>query len=175
MVDPMTAMPRQRVAAGGARGEGAGRPFPFLDKTSPEAWRGLGSAVEAIAAATEELGIPRATVEVMQLRISQLNGCAYCLHLHHRRAVRAGAPEAQLAQLPAWRDSPAFDATERAALLLGEAITVLPDPAARDRDLLIARDVLGDDAFAALEWAAILMNTFNRISIVSHHPVPTTR
>lgn len=159
------------VATGPQAGD-KGSSLPVLDKASPQAWRGLGSAAEAVAEATRDLGIPRSVVEVMHLRISQLNGCAYCLHVHHRRAVRAGASGEKLAQLPTWRDSTAFDAVERAALTIGETITELPEPAVRDRDLLISRDVLGDDAFAALEWAAILMNTFNRISIVSHHQVP---
>ncbi|WP_226831817.1 carboxymuconolactone decarboxylase family protein [Brachybacterium sp. FME24] len=165
MTESKSIAPRPRAADTGSS-------LPFLDKTSPEAMRGLGSAAEAVADATSDLGIPRSVVEVMHLRISQLNGCAYCLHVHHRRAVRAGNSEGKLAQLPAWRDSTAFDAVERAALTIGETITELPDPAVRDRDLLLSRDVLGDDAFAALEWAAILMNAFNRISIVSHHPVP---
>jgi AhpD family alkylhydroperoxidase len=108
----------------------------------------------------------------MNLRISQLDGCAFCVQLHHRRALRAGAPDEQLAQLPVWRDSPWFDPVERAALLLGETLTTLPEPMVRDRDLMTARNVLGEEAFAALEWAAILMTTFTRLSIASHHPVP---
>ena len=45
----------------------------------------------------------------------------------------------------------------------------------RDRDLMVARDVLGDQAFAALEWSAVLMTTYNRLSVLSHHPVPGAR
>ena len=59
-----------------------------------------------------------------------------------------------------------------AALLLGETVTTLPEPMVRDRDLMVARDVLGEQAFAALEWSAVLMTTYNRLSVLSHHPVP---
>ena len=90
-------------------------------------------------------------------------------------AVRAGAPDDQVAQLPVWRDSPSFDAVERAALLLGETVTTLPEPMVRDRDLMTARDVLGEQALAALEWSAVLMTTYNRLSVLSHHPVPGAR
>ncbi len=151
------------------------KPLPFLDKASPEAWSILGEVRRTVAEESEAAGVQDVTRELMNLRISQLNGCAFCVHLHHRRAVRAGAPEEQIAQLPVWRDSPWFDAVERAALLLGETVTTLPEPMVRDRDLLAARDVLGDDAFTALEWSAVLMTTYNRLSMLSHHPVPGVR
>jgi len=151
------------------------KPLPFLDKASPEAWSILGEVRRTVAEESEAAGVQDVTRELMNLRISQLNGCAFCVHLHHRRAVRAGAPEEQIAQLPVWRDSPWFDAVERAALLLGETVTTLPEPMVRDRDLLAARDVLGDDAFTALEWSAVLMTTYNRLSMLSHHPVPGAR
>lgn len=147
-------------------------PLPFLDKTSPEAWAQLGAVAETVAATAREHGVARAVLELMNLRISQLNSCAFCVHVHHRRALRAGAPAEQLAQLPVWKDSPRFDAVERAALLVGETIAILPEPIVRDRDLAISRDVLGQDAFAAIEWCAVLMTTYNRLSIASHHPVP---
>ena len=148
------------------------KPLPFLDRSVPEAWDVLGEVRHEVAKAAEAAGVEVVTSELMSLRISQLNGCAFCVHLHHRRAARAGAPEDQIAQLPVWRDSPWFDATERAALLLGETVAVLPEPMVRDRDLMAARDVLGEDAFAALEWSAVLMTTYNRLSVLSHHPVP---
>jgi AhpD family alkylhydroperoxidase len=151
------------------------KPLPFLDKSVPEAWDRLGDVRREVAEAAEAAGIGTITSELMNLRISQLNGCAYCVHLHHRRAVRAGAPEDRIAQLPVWRDSPWFDATERAALLLGETVARLPEPMVRDRDLMAARDVLGEDAFAALEWSAVLMTAYNRLSVLSHHPVPGVR
>lgn len=151
------------------------RPLPFLDKAAPEAWDLLGEVRRAVAEQNESAGIARTTLELMYLRISQLNGCAFCVDLHHRRAVRAGAPDDQVAQLPVWRDSPSFDAVERAALLLGETVATLPEPVVRDRDLMVARDVLGEQAFAALEWSAVLMTTYNRLSVLSHHPVPGAR
>lgn len=126
------------------------RPLPFLDRTAPEAWSLLGEVRSAVAEQNEAAGIATTTLELMYLRISQLNGCAFCVDLHHRRAVRA-------------------------ALLLGETVTTLPEPMVRDRDLMTARDVLGEQAFAALEWSAVLMTTYNRLSVLSHHPVPGAR
>lgn len=149
--------------------------LPFLDKSSPEAWAQLGAVTELVATTARKHEVALSVVEQMNLRISQLNGCAFCVHVHHRRALRAGVPAEQLAQLPVWRDSPRFDAVERAALLVGETITLLPEPSIRDRDLLTARDGLSEGAFAAIEWSAILMNSYNRLSIASHHPVPGSK
>ncbi|WP_169928838.1 carboxymuconolactone decarboxylase family protein [Brachybacterium ginsengisoli] len=146
--------------------------LPFLDRSHPDAWQQLGQVAAGIGTAAGRAGVARSTTELMILRISQLNGCAYCVHVHSRKALRAGVAQERLAQLPVWRDSPSFDEVERAALLLGETLTFLPDPSVRDRDLILAREALGDDAFTVLEWAAILMNTYNRLSIASHHPVP---
>lgn len=147
--------------------------LPFLDRSHPDAWRQLGQVAAGIGASAGQAGVARSTTELMNLRISQVNGCAFCVHVHSRKALTAGVAQERLAQLPVWRDSPSFDAVERAALLLGETLTLLPDPAVRDRDLMLARQVLGDDAFTVLEWAAILMNSYNRLSIASHHPVPS--
>lgn len=135
----------------------------------------LGEVRRAVAEQNESAGIATTTLELMYLRISQLNGCAFCVDLHRRRAMRAGAPEDQVAQLPVWRGSPSFDADERAALLLGETVATLPEPMVRDRDLMTARDVLGERAFAALEWSAALMTRYNRLSVLSRHPVPGAR
>ncbi|MDK1279826.1 carboxymuconolactone decarboxylase family protein [Arthrobacter sp. zg-Y820] len=132
----------------------------------------LGAVREVVATTARENEVPLGVVEQMNLRISQLNGCAFCVHVHHRRALRAGVPAEQLAQLPVWRETPRFNAVERAALLVGETITLLPEPSIRDRDLLAALAVLSEGAFAAIEWSAILINTYNRLSIASHHPVP---
>ena len=148
------------------------KPLPFLDRAVPAAWEILGEVRHEVATAADAAGVATTTTELMNLRISQLNHCAFCVHLHHRRAVRAGCPEDQVAQLPVWRDSPWFDATERAALLVGETVTLLPEPMVRDRDLRAARSVLGEEACTALEWSAVLMTTYNRLSMLSHHPVP---
>ena len=151
------------------------RPLPFLDRTAPEAWDLLGEVRRAVAEQNESAGIATTTLELMYLRISQLNGCAFCVDLHHRRAVRAGAPADHVPHRADRRGSPPFAAGARPPRLLGETVTTLPEPMVRDRDLMTARDVLGEQAFAALEWSAVLMTTYNRLSVLSHHPVPGAR
>ncbi|GAA2002620.1 carboxymuconolactone decarboxylase family protein [Brevibacterium samyangense] len=145
--------------------------LPFLDKAEPDVWKALAATAEAAASAGEAAGLERSTIELMNSRISQINGCAYCLDLHTRRALRAGVTEQQLHQLATWHDSPVFDEIDRVALELGEVVTRLPENPTRRDALDSARAHLGDEAFVALEWAAVLMNAYNRISILSEHPV----
>ncbi|MGO1166823.1 MAG: carboxymuconolactone decarboxylase family protein [Janibacter sp.] len=107
----------------------------------------------------------------MNVRISQLNGCAFCLDMHTRQAREAGATEQRIAQLPAWPDSAVFDQVECAVLDIAEVVTLIPERDERRERLASARDLLGDETFTAVEWAAVTMNAYNRISILSEHPV----
>ncbi|MGQ1838837.1 carboxymuconolactone decarboxylase family protein [Kocuria turfanensis] len=144
----------------------------FLDKSDPDSWHALNGLAGTVAGAAEEAGISRAVLELVNVRISQLNGCAYCLDLHVRYAVKAGVSSQQLAVLTAWREAEAlYSELERAALAVGEAATVLPEESARTAELAAARETLTDEQFSALQWAAVTMNAFNRISILSRHPV----
>ena len=143
----------------------------FLDKSDPGTWQALNEVARAVRAAAEDAGISRAVTELVGVRISQLNGCAYCLDLHTRLAVKAGASHQQLAVLPAWREAAVFSDLERAGLAIGEAATVLPQDESRLTELAAARAALTDAQYSALQWAAVAMNAFNRVSILSRHPV----
>ena len=149
--------------------------MPFLDRSDPEAWKALNALALKVTAAVEAAGVDRQTVELMNVRISQLNGCSFCLDLHSRKASEAGATAQRLAQLPAWSESALFDVVECAVLAIAEAVTRLPDPQERRAALTAAHDTLGDEAFTAVEWAAVTMNAYNRGSILSEHPVRPER
>jgi AhpD family alkylhydroperoxidase len=110
-------------------------------------------------------------VELVNIRTSQPNGRGFCLDLHVRRAVTNGETPQRLAVLPAWRDVDLFSPTEEAALALAETIAMLPDHDQRERDRIRAREELTADQFSAVSWLAITMNAFNRVSIISGHPV----
>jgi AhpD family alkylhydroperoxidase len=152
----------------------AGDPF-YLDKSDPGSWRALNGLALKVATAAEAAGLARATVELLNVRVSQLNLCAFCLDLHVRLALEAGVSGQQLAVLPAWRETVLFSDTERAALAVGEAATMLASTADSTADsaaeLAAARAVLSDEQFSALQWSAVAMNAFNRVSVLSRHPV----
>ncbi|MFJ5228359.1 carboxymuconolactone decarboxylase family protein [Kitasatospora sp. NPDC088391] len=130
----------------------------------------LGTA-EAVRVAAAEAGIERRLVELINLRVSQLNGCAYCLDVHTKAALKEGETVQRLGVLAAWRETGLYDERERAALALAEATTHPADATAQEAAYARARTVLGDEQISAVIWVAIAINAFNRVSILSKHPV----
>ncbi|MFJ2577462.1 carboxymuconolactone decarboxylase family protein [Kitasatospora aureofaciens] len=143
----------------------------FIDKQSPKAYRALLAAAEAAREAAADSGLDRGLVELVNLRVSQINGCAYCLNVHTRAALQAGETTQRLGVLPAWRDTELFTPRERAALALAEATTTPADATAQDGAYRAAREALTDEEISAVIWVAITINSFNRVSIMSKHPV----
>lgn len=144
---------------------------PYLDKAEPEAWKAAQALHQVIAASALERGLTPVETELMKVRASQQNGCVFCLDMHAREARVAGVPQQKLDLLAAWREATLFTERERAVLGVVEAATRLPLDENSAADLEGARAELGDAAFAAAEWVAVAINTFNRISILSEHPV----
>ena len=101
--------------------------FVNIYKAFPEGYRAV-SELERVVAASP---LDHATFELVKLRASQLNGCAYCIDMHHKDARAAGETEERLYMLAAWREATVYTESERAALALTEAVTRLadrPDP-----------------------------------------------
>ncbi|MFD9000153.1 carboxymuconolactone decarboxylase family protein [Streptomyces sp. NPDC059582] len=147
----------------------------FIDKQSPEAYHALVQTSDTARAVAADAGLDRTLVELVNLRVSQLNGCAYCLDVHTRAALRAGDTTRRLGVLAAWRETELFTPEERAALALAESTTFPADAAAQESAWAAARDTLTDDQISAVIWVAITINAFNRVSIMSRHPVRADR
>ncbi|MFM9371610.1 carboxymuconolactone decarboxylase family protein [Streptomyces sp. Da 82-17] len=143
----------------------------YVDKQSPAAYRALVQTSEAVRATAAEAGLDRRLVELVNLRVSQINRCAYCLDVHTRAALRAGETSQRLGVLAAWRDTQVFTPRERAALALAESTTAPADAALRDEAYAAARAVLDEDQISAVIWVAVTINAFNRVSVLSGHPV----
>lgn len=144
---------------------------PLIDKIIPEAWEAARAYALAVGRAVENHGLTKPEAELIKVRASQLNQCAYCLDLHSRDARRVGVTPQKLDLLPAWRASDLYSDRERAVLAIAEAATRLPLDDGLQADLEGARAVLGDETMAAAEWVAATINAFNRISILSQHRV----
>lgn len=144
----------------------------FLDKTNPELWNSIGRFSKDVAKSYRAAGISDRTAELVNLRVSQINGCAFCLDLHARKALDAGESLQRITLLRTWDECGGlFTEEECAALAIAEATTGLPNPEERIAAVASARLVLSDEQVAAIQWIAIAMNAFNRISILSRHPV----
>lgn len=145
-------------------------PF-FLDKSDTASWKALNGLSLKVKEAAEAAGLDTRLIELLNVRISQINGCAFCLDMHSRMALEAGETSQRLAVLSTWRETELFNDLESAALSVAEAVTELPDSETRIAELASSRMVLNDAQFSAIQWAAISMNAFNRVSILSQHPV----
>ncbi|NLE98543.1 MAG: carboxymuconolactone decarboxylase family protein [Propionibacterium sp.] len=142
---------------------------PDLVRTQRESYRGAIRMAQAAGAAAEAAGIGRDVVELVNVRVSQLNGCARCLSLHVPAAQKAGVDDARLHLLPAWREATLYSRLERAALEIAELTTTVPAGAA-ERAAGVGLDAgLTEEQITAIEWIAISIGAFNRISIMSGH------
>lgn len=144
----------------------------WIDRQSPEVFRAMTGVVAKVREHAEAAGLDRALLELVNVRVSQINGCETCLDTHWRAGIAAGLTPQRMALLPAWRDSGLYDDRERAALGLAEAVTRTADGHLDDETYAALCEDLGADEVSMLIWAAITINTFNRVSILSRHPVP---
>lgn len=142
---------------------------PQLDRIHRDVYRHLVRSAVASREASTAAGLDDGLRELVNVRVSQLNGCAACLATHVPAARAAGVPQRRLDLLPAWRELGAYGAPERAALRLAETLTRLDDTDERAAAVAAAGEHFDADQLAALEWTIVLINAFNRVSIASDH------
>ena len=105
--------------------------------------------------------------ELINVRASIVNGCAYCIDMHARVARQRGESEQRLYALAAWRDAPFFSDRERAALALTDATTLISDEHVPDTVWNEAAEHFAEDELGQLLWAITAINAWNRISIAT--------
>jgi AhpD family alkylhydroperoxidase len=113
----------------------------------------------------ERIDFDPALRELVRLRASQINGCAYCIDMHWPEARAAGQSEERLAQLAAWRESPFFDERERAALALTEAVTHVSETHVPDEIWAEAEAHFAPDELAHMLFQIAAINVWNRIAV----------
>jgi len=121
-------------------------------------------------------GLEPSLIELVKIRASQINGCAFCLHMHTRDARTHGESEERLYLLDAWRESPLYTARERAALTWTESLTRIADTHAPDADYETARAEFSPEEMARLTLLIVAINGWNRFAIGFRaiHPVEAT-
>lgn len=136
---------------------------------APEAMKPL----LALENSLNSLSIPLTLRELIKLRVSQINNCAYCLNMHAPAARKAGLSQQKLDVLAAWRESPAFDARERALLGWAEALTRLEQTGAPDADYAALEAAFSPRERAEITLAIGVINIWNRLAVGFRalHPV----
>lgn len=132
------------------------------NKVAPTGIKALGSVYGYIA----QSGLAPVLVDLVYLRISQINNCAYCLDMHTRDLLKKGQAIEKLTLLQAWREAGTlFDERERAALAWAESVTCVAQTGIPDSDYEAARAVFDERELVDLTIAIGLMNTYNRMAI----------
>lgn len=122
----------------------------------------------AMAALEREIKVEPVLRELVKLRASIVNGCAYCIDLHSKRARKAGESEQRIYALAAWRDAPFFTERERAALALTDAVTLVADTCAPAEIYDEATQQFDSDELTHLIWQIATINLWNRVMIATH-------
>ena len=110
--------------------------------------------------------------ELVRIRASQLNGCAFCIDMHTKDARAAGETEQRVYALNAWRETPFFTSRERAALALTESVTLMPQTHVPEADFAPAAGEFSADELAALIALIVTINAWNAIGVSTRAWVP---
>jgi AhpD family alkylhydroperoxidase len=132
------------------------------------------NALQDAQAHIEASGLEYSLIELVKMRASQINGCAFCLHMHSRDARAAGESEERLHLLSAWRESSLYTDRERAALAWTEAVTLLSETGAPDADFEALKAHFTDAEIVNLTLAIAMINTWNRLAVPLRTPHPKT-
>jgi AhpD family alkylhydroperoxidase len=113
---------------------------------------------------TDASGLEHALLELVKLRASQLNGCAYCLDMHSKDARAGGETEQRIYVLSAWREAPFYTPRERAALAWTEAVTLIGEGVS-DELYATVREHFDEHELVALTMAIVTINGWNRLAV----------
>ncbi len=129
-----------------------------------------GRAMLTLQRAVEASGLEHSLLELVKIRASQINGCAYCIDMHTKDARAAGETEQRIYALSAWHEAPFFTARERAALAWTDAVTLVADTHVPDDVHERVRAVIDEPDLVALTWALVAINGWNRLAIAFRLP-----
>jgi AhpD family alkylhydroperoxidase len=130
-----------------------------------EAAQGALKAMFGLEAYLAKCGLESSLLHLLKLRVSQINGCAYCIDMHWKDLRAGGETEQRLYMLDAWRESPFYSERERAALAWAEAVTLITDGEVPDEVFEEARKQFKETELADLTLAVVAINSWNRLNI----------
>lgn len=130
-------------------------------KTAPEAM----NAMAGLHAYVARCGLDHSLLELVKLRASQINGCAWCMDMHTKELRAAGESEQRLYLLSAWRECPFYSERERAALAWTEALTLVAESGVPDEVFSTARAQFSEEELVKLTLAIVAINGANRVNV----------
>lgn len=138
-----------------------------VSKVAPGAYDAMRGLEKFIA----QSGLDRKLYELIKMRASQINGCAYCINMHSRDAMKLGETPQRLFLLDAWRETDLYTEKERAVLALTESMTLISQDQVPDEIYNDAAKQLSESELAAVIMAVVAINGWNRIAITARSPL----
>jgi AhpD family alkylhydroperoxidase len=135
-----------------------------IDKAEPGIYRAMRASDKEVIS----FGIDDSLKEFIRIRVSQLNGCGYCINSHTKDALKLSVSIQKLFAISAWWETPFFTDEEMVALKLAEEITLISDRGVTDETFENALHILGEEKLAQVIFTAITINSWNRIAISMH-------
>jgi AhpD family alkylhydroperoxidase len=130
-----------------------------------EPWKaapGVLKAMQELQKHVDNSGLEKSLMELVKIRASQINHCAFCLHMHTRDARAAGETNERIDMIATWQDSPLYTERERAALTWTESLTLVADTHAPDEDYEVLRASFNEEEMVELTLAITTINAWNR-------------
>ncbi len=134
-----------------------------LAKTQPAALTAMLNVEKYLSQTT----LPAKLKELIKIRASMINQCAYCIEMHTTEALKAGIEQKKLFAISAWKESPLFDDKERAVLALTDEMTLVADSGVSDAAYLACLEKLGEEQLAEAMMQVIMINAWNRFALAT--------
>lgn len=138
-----------------------------IQEAFPAAWKAMYGVENSLA----NLSVPLSTKELIKIRASQINQCAFCIDLHSTSAIKNGETPKRLLLLNAWRETDVFTDEEKAALAVAEDITYIHQGGLKSDTYINAQKYYDDATIAQIIMVAVTINAWNRIAISTELPV----
>jgi AhpD family alkylhydroperoxidase len=135
-----------------------------ISKAEPAIYKAMAASDDAV----QDFDLDPRLKELIRIRVSQINGCGYCINYHTKDALKAGETTQRLFALSAWWETPFFTEEEQAVLRLAEQVTLISKEGVTDEVFKKALDLLGEKKLAAVIFTTITINSWNRIAIPVH-------
>ena len=138
-----------------------------IEHTQPEAWKSLYQLAIILGKAT----LSPIQKHLIMVRTSQINGCAFCINMHTREALKIGETQQRLFLLSAWKESNLFTEEEQALLALTEEVTLIHHNGVSDATYKGAERFFSSEKISEIIMSVVLINSWNRIAISTHKPL----
>lgn len=135
-----------------------------IDQAEPEIYKAMAASDKA----TKDFELDAKLKELIRVRVSQINGCGYCINLHTKDALKLGETNQRLFALSAWWETPFFSEEERAVLKLAEQVTKIADHGVSNQVFNEALQFLGEKKIAQAIFTTVTINSWNRLAISMH-------